>query len=217
MNAKSDMSYYRGSRQDVFELVPEGVARVLEIGCGSGRFRNNFPADVEYWGIEPVASAAAEAQGLTRVLIGTLEEVADEVPDGHFDLIVCNDVLEHIFDTERALKTIRRKLTSGGYLIGSLPNVRSVWLLLELLFKKDWRYRDSGILDSTHVRFFTFKSARRMFLENGFQIDVFKGRQLGNIWWCKALLVIMAPILCIAGWDICRTQMLFCVSPSPQK
>ena len=85
MKAKSDKSYYRYAREDVFALVPTGVRRVLEIGCGAGRFRTNFPADVEYWGVEPVAEAAREAVGLTRVLVGTLDEVAASLPDGYFD------------------------------------------------------------------------------------------------------------------------------------
>ena len=46
---KKDESYYRGMRQDVFALVPPRVRRVLEIGCGAGRFRENFPDEVEYW------------------------------------------------------------------------------------------------------------------------------------------------------------------------
>lgn len=63
--------------------------------------------------------------------------------------------------------------------------------------------------DNTHVRFFTFRSARRILVENGFEIEVFRGRALGDIWWAKALLVLVSPILCCLGWDICRTQMLF--------
>ena len=206
--------YYRGTRPDVFELVPAGVHRVLEIGCGAGRFRMNFPDDVEYWGVEPVVSAAVEATGLTKVLVGTCEEVADQIPDGYFDLVVCNDVLEHIFDTNKTLDILKRKMNASARLVGSLPNVRSVWVLLDLVFRKDWRYRDFGVLDNTHVRFFTFKSAKRMLMENGFLIEVFKGRALGKIWWCKVLMIFIAPLLCLLGWDICRTQMLFRVRAS---
>lgn len=209
MKAKSDKSYYRYAREDVFALVPTGVRRVLEIGCGAGRFRTNFPADIEYWGVEPVAEAAREAVGLTRVLVGTLDEVAASLPDGYFDLVVCNDVLEHMADPQKALATIRAKMAADGRLVGSLPNVRSVWVLLDLLFRRDWRYRESGVLDSTHLRFFTFKSARRLLTEGGFEIEVFRGRAVGDIWWAKALLVLLAPVICLVGWDVCRTQMLF--------
>ena len=207
--AVKDKSYYSGMRQDVFALVPPNIHRVLEIGCGSGRFRENSPSEIEYWGVEPVSMAAQEAKGLTRILVGTLEEVAPSLPDGYFDLVVCNDVIEHIVDTHKVLATIRTKMTATGWLVGSLPNVRSVWVLLELIFRRDWRYRESGVLDNTHVRFFTFKSARRMLSEGGFNIEVFKGRALGDIWWAKILLVLLAPVICCLGWDVCRTQMLF--------
>ena len=209
MKAKEDGSYYRGSRPDVFEIVPSGVRRVLEIGCGAGRFRANFPQEVEYWGVEPVAEVVREAVGLAQVHVGTLADVASSLPDGYFDLVVCNDVLEHIADTAAALATIKTKMSTHGALVGSLPNVRSVWVLLDLIFRRDWRYRDFGVLDSTHVRFFTFKSARRLLTENGFAIEVFKGRALGDIWWAKVLLVLLAPLICCIGWDVCRTQILF--------
>lgn len=131
------------------------------------------------------------------------------MPDGYFDLVVCNDVLEHMADPQKALATIRAKMAADGRLVGSLPNVRSVWVLLDLLFRRDWRYRESGVLDSTHLRFFTFKSARRLLTESGFEIEVFRGRAVGDIWWAKALLVLLAPVICLVGWDVCRTQMLF--------
>ena len=58
---------------------------------------------------------------------------------------------------------VRSKLSENGTLIASVPNVRHFWNLYELIIKKDWKYRESGILDSTHLRFFTQKSLRRMF------------------------------------------------------
>lgn len=210
MEAKANMAYYTGTRPDVYALVPKTCRRVLEIGCGAGHFRDNFDTEVEYWGVEPVSSAAKEAMGrLTQVLVGTLDDVCTQIPDHYFDLVVCNDVIEHIFDTNKAMETIKNKMAAGGRLVGSLPNVRSVWVLLELIFARDWKYRDSGVLDNTHVRFFTFKSARRMLTENGFEIEILKGRAFGSIWWCKILLVLIAPVLCVLGWDIARTQMLF--------
>lgn len=195
---KKDQSYYRGERHDVFALVPTNVHRILEIGCGSGRFRQNFKDDVEYWGVEPVQAAAQEAVGLTRVLVGTLDAVADSLPDGYFDLVVCNDVIEHIVDTQRTLAIIRTKMTADGWLVGSLPNVRSVWVLLDLIFRRDWRYREYGVLDSTHVRFFTFKSARRMLTEGGFKstclrdgpLGIFGGRSFCLSSWLRLSVVL---------------------------
>ncbi|WP_373097931.1 class I SAM-dependent methyltransferase, partial [Zhongshania sp.] len=87
--------YYDGSRKDLVELIPSGVKRVLEIGCGKGGFAKNFEGVAEYWGVEPdSASAKLALNTLTKVLVGTYDEVEAELPDGYFDLIVCNDVIE---------------------------------------------------------------------------------------------------------------------------
>ena len=70
---------------------------------------------------------------------------------------------------------IKNKMTETSYFIGSIPNVRFYSNLFRLLIFKDWRYQDSGILDNTHLRFFTKKSLIRIFSENGFIIDELKG------------------------------------------
>lgn len=158
-----ESSYFGGSRPEVARLLPESKGRrVLEIGCGMGDFRQNTDPDCEYWGVEPVPEAAeCAAQHLHTVLVGRIEEVFDRLPDGYFDVIVCNDVIEHMVDHEWFLHSIPAKMAVGGCLVGSVPNVRYVHNLSQLLFAKDWRYEDQGILDRTHLRFFTRRSLLR--------------------------------------------------------
>ncbi len=173
---KKAPKYYEGSRSEVNAFLPATCRRVLEIGCGSGGFRENLPADCEYWGIEPVAAPAANAaKRLSRVLQGTFVEVRRELPAGYFDLVVCNDVIEHMPDHDAFLQQIKQHVAPGGCIVGSVPNVRCYQHLYELLFQRDWRYRDEGILDRTHLRFFTQKSLVRTFTENGYRIDACGG------------------------------------------
>lgn len=168
--------YFRGVRPEMLTFLPSGFARVLEVGCGEGGFLAHQAAAIEYWGIEPNAGAAERAaERLYKVFNGRYEAAADKLPDGYFDLIVCNDVIEHMPDHDEFLQSIRRKLKPGGYLVGSIPNVRHYALLVELLFKKDWQYVDAGLLDRTHLRFFTEKSWRRTMAENGFQVEAMHG------------------------------------------
>jgi 2-polyprenyl-3-methyl-5-hydroxy-6-metoxy-1,4-benzoquinol methylase len=108
---------------------------------------------------------------MQKVLVGLFDDVAHEIPRGYFDLVVCNDVIEHLKDPEDFLATIRECMTPGGYIIASIPNMRHWEVLWELLIKKDWRYGRSGILDRTHLRFFTEKSIRRLFETSGFHIE----------------------------------------------
>ena len=168
--------YYALLRSEVADFVPAKYSKVLEIGCARGRFRSNLSSVCEYWGIEPTVENAREAEKrLSRVLIGRYEDVESELPDNYFDLIICNDVIEHMTDENAFLSSIRVKMASNGNLIGSIPNVRYVRTLLELLAMKDWRYRDSGILDRTHLRFFTEKSLKRLFDQHQFSIVEFHG------------------------------------------
>lgn len=175
------MAYYENTRPEVAAMIDFAPRRALEIGCGAGAFRANLPAQCEVWGVEPVAAVAAQAaQRLQRVLVGQLDDVQRELPDRHFDLIVCNDVIEHIADTDRALAIVRAKLAAGGRVVGSVPNVRYVGNLWELLVQRDWRYRDEGVLDRTHLRFFTRRSLLRTLAEAGFAVEAVRG--LNSVW-----------------------------------
>jgi len=169
-------SYYEGIRPEVVRFLPSQYCKVLEIGCGEGGFSKNMGLQCEYWGIEPVPSAAKVASNkLFKTLIGTYEEVYDFLPDNYFDLVICNDVIEHMVDYSGFFMTIKNKMQKGSFIVGSIPNVRYFKNLTELIIHKDWRYKDAGILDKTHFRFFTELSLKRTFIEHGFIIEEFCG------------------------------------------
>lgn len=174
MNA--DTEYYKHQRPEVAALLPEKYERVLEIGCGEGRFRSNFARPCEYIGVEPSPAAAASAiKSLDRVLTGTYETTAKDLPIDYFDLVVCNDVIEHMQDHDRFLSDIQRHMAPGAYLVGSVPNVRYFLNLWNLMVRKDWQYVDHGILDRTHLRFFTLNSWRETLRAHRFSIEIVQG------------------------------------------
>jgi 2-polyprenyl-3-methyl-5-hydroxy-6-metoxy-1,4-benzoquinol methylase len=110
--------YYQSPRHEVVALLPKHYSRVLEIGCGAGRFRENLNQEHEYWGIEPVEPAAKIAsKKLDKVLIGTYQEVLEQLPKDYFDLVVCNDVIEHMPDHEEFFQSIKNYIQKDGYLI----------------------------------------------------------------------------------------------------
>src|SRR5262245_56833577 len=94
-----DGGYFGHARAEMLQLVPSQRNKVLEIGCGEGRFSSGIGGVAELWGIEPDPKAAAVASHCMRtVLIGTYEAVQAELPDAYFDLVICNDVIEHMVD-----------------------------------------------------------------------------------------------------------------------
>ncbi len=168
--------YHRHTRKEMTPFLPPSYTRVLEVGCGTGGFRAHLDQANEYWGVEIAEPAAALAAcRLDRVLQGDFLAKAPEIPDGYFDLIVCNDVMEHMPDHDRFLDTLKAKLSPGGHLILSVPNMRHLACLFELLVRKDWRYREEGVLDRTHLRFFTRKSLARTLRDHGLLIERIEG------------------------------------------
>ena len=170
------MAYYSNTRPEIAVFLPPGVTRMLELGCGEGGFAANVGPDVECWGIEldPVAAERAKRRYHT-VLIGDVMDCLTHIPEGVFDVVICNDVLEHLVQPGEVLQRLQTKLAPNGCVIGSIPNVRFFDNLVNLFIKKEWRYEDEGVLDRTHLRFFTEKSLRRLFEENGYRVDVFQG------------------------------------------
>jgi len=168
--------YYDGGRSEIAPLIPREYSTVLEVGCGEGNFSRNLRSDCRIWGCEPNKLAAKKAaKKLTKVLVGKYEAVAGKLPDQYFDLVICNDVIEHMEDHDWFFDSIAAKMKPSGVLVGSIPNIRHIRTLYQLIFKKDWLYQDSLTLDRTHLRFFTRKSLLRTFGEHGFTVEEFVG------------------------------------------
>lgn len=179
--------YYRHTRPEMLRLVPTTAKRVLDLGCAEGAFGAGIKevTGAEVWGIEFDERAAHAATAvLDRVLAGDADQRIAELPDAHFDVITCNDVLEHLIEPGETLKQLRRKLTPGGLVVASIPNIRFLPALSKVLFRKDFPQEDFGIFDRTHLRFFTRKSMVRMFENSGFTMVSVKGinAHYGGLW-----------------------------------
>jgi 2-polyprenyl-3-methyl-5-hydroxy-6-metoxy-1,4-benzoquinol methylase len=156
--------------------VPAAARRILDVGCGAGRFGLELKRarGAEVLGVEPDAAAAAQARAHLDRTFDTAFEAAP-LPAAHFDCIVFNDSLEHMLEPEAALRRARTLLAPGGAVVASIPNVREYGTMKDLLVNQDWRYVDAGILDRTHLRFFTKKSMLRLFETCGFAVERIEG------------------------------------------
>jgi len=168
MNVKNiDRKYYESKREDLIKFIPPDARHILDVGCGIGSLGQTLKSvkgrTVEVIGIECVSEIGEIAsKTLDKVFIGDAEKINLPLSEGYFDCIIYGDVLEHLLDPWELLKKHRPMLKKGGYVIASIPNIAH-YRIIKMLKKKEWNYGDSGILDKTHLRFFTIKSIERMF------------------------------------------------------
>jgi len=176
---KHNSAYYSQSRPEMLALVPVGAGRILDVGCGAGTFgvglQERLPK-ARIFGVELFPEVAAKAPDCyEKVFVGDVDSVMKTLPDATYDLIVFNDLLEHLVDPRICLRECQRLLAPGGKILSSIPNMRFWPALSDLIFQADWKYRDAGVMDETHLRFFTQKSIRRMFDECGYDVELMQG------------------------------------------
>jgi O-antigen biosynthesis protein len=163
-------------RLDLLQLINEAPGRVLEIGCGAGAtgavIKQKYP-DTIYIGMELQGSASAVAQTrLDRVFEADIEKVDLEqlgIEKGSLGLVICADVLEHLYDPWKVLHAVRQYLKPGGKILASIPNVQNISLIQSLILG-NWTYEKYGLLDATHIRFFTLNEIFRLFRGTGYNV-----------------------------------------------
>jgi 2-polyprenyl-3-methyl-5-hydroxy-6-metoxy-1,4-benzoquinol methylase len=166
-------AYYANARKEIAPLLPLHLDNVLEIGCSEGNtllwLRDEKGAKIcRGMEILPEVAACAKSKGL-EIAVGNIE--TDGIPfQEKNDLVLCLDVLEHLRDPWRALPIIVESMRPGGSLIVSLPNIAHISILSGLIFRDSWHYQDAGILDRTHLRFFTHRTASELLASSGLQL-----------------------------------------------
>jgi 2-polyprenyl-3-methyl-5-hydroxy-6-metoxy-1,4-benzoquinol methylase len=136
--------------------------RLLDVGAADGLLSRQFTA--AGWRVTALEGDPGAARlalpHCERVIVVDLDRQLPTL-DGPFDLIVCGDVLEHLRDPLGVLRALTRHLSPGGQILISVPNVAHLWIRLNLLIGR-FEYADRGILDRTHLRFFTWRSLLRL-------------------------------------------------------
>ena len=170
--------YYQSNREDMLKYVPPGTKTSLEFGCGYGGFsalvKDKF--DAETWAVEINEEAAYEAEKtLDKVINNDAAKSLDDIPENYFDCIILFDILEHLLDPSALLSALKNKLSNKGVIVASIPNIRYYRTFFDLVIHGNWDYKDHGILDRTHLRFFTYKSIVKMLKLLDFEILVLEG------------------------------------------
>lgn len=177
-------NYYQQERHFIQNTVGPLVKnkKILDVGCGTGRLGKIFK---EHWGATYVAGielnkdAADQArENIDSVVCGNVENIELPYDKRSFDVLLFGDLLEHLVDPWSLLESMTSYLKTDGIVCISIPNIRQINVLLSLALKGDWKYQESGIMDRTHLRFFTKKSL----------IDMVKGADL-EIISCQSMLI----------------------------
>jgi GT2 family glycosyltransferase/2-polyprenyl-3-methyl-5-hydroxy-6-metoxy-1,4-benzoquinol methylase/glycosyltransferase involved in cell wall biosynthesis len=168
-------AYFQNARPEVAALVPLTARRILDVGCGAGALGAALKArspESKVYGLEGNGEAAAQARklldGVAEVDLDRMEAVLPFDPQV-FDCIICADVLEHLKDPAAQLIHLKRHLAPDGALVLSLPNVRFFRVVHDLVVHGAWTYQDEGILDRTHLKFFTRASILDLLAKTGFE------------------------------------------------
>lgn len=150
--------------------------RVLELGCSVGTqsrvLRNDLNCEIT--GIEINHAAAEQAKRFcSKVIIGNLDNLdfSSIFAQQNFDVVLCSDVLEHLYNPTLLLSRVKPLIEKDGYLVASIPNIVHIAVIFEMLSGK-FDYKDKGLLDNSHIRFFTRKSIIESFSAAGFKIEI---------------------------------------------
>ena len=165
-------SYYKNIRKDILSIVPSDAKNILEIGCAAGMTGNELKkkSGVYVAGVELDHNAAIEAKSLLDdVIEGDIEDIDLPYKNETFDCLLFADILEHLKDPLTVLKKTSKLLKPTGTLIASIPNVQYLGVVSQLI-EGNWTYQDEGILDRTHLRFFTYHEIEKLFTDAGYEI-----------------------------------------------
>jgi O-antigen biosynthesis protein len=175
----SEGSYHAYFNPQLLDLLAHSPRHLLDIGCANGilgKYVKDSTPGARVTGIEPNQAAAAAARANIDVaLCGKFEDfdlVKEGIPHGSIDTVVAADVLEHMYDPWHTLVNLKPYLSKDAQLIISIPNTRHINLIAQLADGGAWTYAERGLLDITHIRFFTLKEMAAMLEQTGYRLEL---------------------------------------------
>jgi SAM-dependent methyltransferase len=176
-------SEYRGKPEDYFsgarkafvdDLPPNPTGRLLEIGCGNGdtaAYALKMGKCGTSIGVELCSEPAEDAATkLQQVFVGDIECLTLPFPPNHFDVVIMSEVIEHLRNPWETLEKMSSLMKPGGIILAGSPNAAHHSVVRSLL-RGRWDYTDSGVMDRTHLRWFTASTYRELFETCGFTVE----------------------------------------------
>ena len=161
-------TYFSHIRQDIIDIVRKyHASKLLEVGAGGcGTIveikKNGLAKHVTAVELFKIEGSLQESSYIDEFLNLDLNHDLSKIPNGEFDVVIAADVLEHLLDPWAAIAELKKKLTSSGILIVSLPNIRNLKTLKSIVLQGQFAYETEGVLDRTHLRFFCLKDMEQL-------------------------------------------------------
>lgn len=187
----TDRVYSNNGNPALIDLLGKGCNRLLDIGCGAGDnaalIKSKYP-ECDVFGITHSAAEAELAQShMTRCWVLDIEDnLPDDLAHQSFDVLIFSHVLEHLRDPAVVLAHFSRLLSSGGEVLIAVPNVLS-WRMRAQFLLGRFEYESAGVLDDTHLHFFTYFTADQYLLSKSPDLKVTCKTASGSVplWWLR--------------------------------
>ncbi|MBN1250746.1 MAG: methyltransferase domain-containing protein [Bacteroidales bacterium] len=156
----------------VLKLIPSNVSNILDIGCGNGGIKEFINKSIKIDGI--TFSKKEYDLSINKLNNVYLQNLESGLPDNlsKYDVIIASHIIEHIAYPQNLFNDIKKIMHNNSILIVALPNIMHYNNRLKLFFG-NFNYDDTGLMDYTHLRWYTYKSAKKLFLKNDFLIAKF--------------------------------------------
>jgi SAM-dependent methyltransferase len=190
-----DRIYKNEGNAPLIELLDSDAGQILDVGCGAGDnaqlVRSRLPGCKVHGITHSVAEAALARQRMTSCSVWDIEgDIPVEFNAMTFDAIIFSHVLEHLRNPELVLYKFSRLLKKGGTVLIAVPNTLS-WAMRWKFLRGDFEYRSDGVLDDTHLRFFTYLTADRYLLRKCPELSLVSKGVTGSVplWWFRRYLL----------------------------
>jgi ubiquinone/menaquinone biosynthesis C-methylase UbiE len=187
--------YKNDGNASLIALLDEHTSRVLDVGCGAGDnaglVKSKYPACEIYGVTYSAAEAAIAKQRMNACWVFDIEsEIPGDLCAMRFDALIFSHVLEHMRDPATVLKKFANLLVQGGCAIIAVPNTLS-WAMRWQFLRGDFEYKSDGVLDDTHLRFFTYMTADRFLLGKTPELKLVSKSVAGSVpqWWLRRYLL----------------------------
>ena len=186
----ADKVYQKGANAPLLALLPDRpAARVLDCGCGAGD--NARILHARGWSVAGITISAREKEQASpyceSVCLADLNEGIPSAVGAGFDVVLMAHVLEHLTRPERLLSDVKGVLSPDGVVAVALPNALFCHVRLQFLLGR-FEYREDGIMDETHVHFYSFETASRLLKTNGFDVLTARAHGALPLWRLRKIL-----------------------------